>query len=197
MAVVTLELSEEARRKIERDVKLAAEFGGLLADAMEHMAGAGGDEVKERLALGELGLTMRHPGGGGLNDAVHGWLIDRETPLGAIGVSGNHPAAAYAAIHEYGGTITPKTAGALAVPISDEAKFYSSPRDMPGLVMIRRPGKPPILCRVYGDRVEVHWVLLASVTIPATHWLSRGVEMALGTMAAVGQADLDAWIGKW
>ena len=198
MAVVTLELSDEARRKIGRDLELADAFGGVLAETMEHMAGAGGDEVKERFNAGELGLRSLAPGQGGIGGGIHGWMIDRESPLGAIGVSGNYPAAAYAAIHEYGGRITPKAGHPfLAIPLTAEAKFYGTPREMPGLVLIKRKTKSWLLARVFGTRIEPHWVLKESVTIPATHWLSRGVEMALGTMAAVGQADLNAWMEKW
>jgi len=197
MAVVTIEITDETRERIRKDLAAADRFLQMLGTALFHAVAAGGDGVKDRLARGELGLVMRNPGQGGLADAVHGWMIDPLAPLGAIGVSGNHPAANYATIQEYGGTITPKNAKALAVPISDEAKLFGSPRDMQGLVMIKRPGKPPLLCRVLGDRVEVHWVLLSSVTIEPTHWLSRGVELEADTMAGVMQADVDAWIGQW
>jgi len=195
MAVVTFELGPETREKIARDASLADQFASVLASGLGHAVAAGGDGVKQRLNQGELGLTMQHAGQGGLGDAVRGWMIDPE--LGAIGVPGNHPAAAYAAIHEYGGTITPKHAKALAVPISTEARLCTSPRDMADLVLIKRPGKAPILARILGDRVEVHWVLLASVTIKPTHWLSRGVELELPTMCGVLQADIDAWSDKW
>ena len=195
--IVSVEISAETRRRIADDVRAAEAFGNTLADALDAGAVLGAEEVVEHLMLGDLGLTMRNPGQGGLASAVRGWTIDRDEPLAAIGVRSNHPAAAYAAIHEHGGTITPTNARALAVPVSEEAKLLSSPREQPDLVMIKRPGRPPLLARPLGDgEIEVHWVLLQSVTIEATHWLSNGVEMARDTIADAAQGVLNAWADR-
>jgi len=58
----------------------------------------------------------------------------------------------YARIHEKGGTITAKPGKALAIPL-DAAKTaggasrYKSPKEIPDLVMIKRPGRPPLLVK--------------------------------------------------
>lgn len=86
----------------------------------------------------------------------------------------------YARIHEFGGVITPKTAGALAVPVHPDAKRAPGPRSFGGqLAMVTRPGKPPLLIRARDvgkgssnrNVFDVMYVLLKSVTIPARPYL--------------------------
>jgi HK97 gp10 family phage protein len=73
----------------------------------------------------------------------------------------------YAKIHEFGGTIVPRNAKALAVPISREAKLYA-PRDFPGkLHVVVKDGKAFLV----GARGGVHYALLKSVTLPARPYL--------------------------
>lgn len=194
MAFVTVEITPESWRTIERIGRAAEGWMEAVGGALEAAVGVGGDQVAEWMMLGELGLKPGNAGQGGLASGVTGWMLSEDEPLAAIGVPGNHPAAAYAGIHETGGTIYPRTARALAVPISDEAKLHASPREMDGLVMITRTGKPPILARVIGETLEVHWVLVPSVTIEATHWLSTGVERATPEMARVMLMELQQFL---
>lgn len=70
----------------------------------------------------------------------------------------------YARIHEYGGTITPKRARALSVPLNDIADKVSSPREMPNLVMIKPHGSEPLL--VDKNSGMPMFSLQKSVTIP-------------------------------
>ena len=63
----------------------------------------------------------------------------------------------YARIHEFGGTIVPKKARALAIPLpaaktSAGVSRWRSPREVANLIMLRRKGGPPILAQ----QVEVH-----------------------------------------
>lgn len=185
--IITIEIPPASRRRIDRDAKKARELKGAMGDAMQTAVAVGADVIVKGLMMGRYGLTMQHPASG-LAASTRGWMIDREGPIGAVGVPSDSPAAAYAGILERGGTITPKRAKALAVPVSEEAKQYSSPRDMADLTMISRPGKPGLLVRTAkgGDVTgfEVHWVLVGSVTIPAFHWLSQGARDAKDDMSA-------------
>lgn len=86
---------------------------------------------------------------------------------------------AYAAVHQFGGTIRPRDARALAIPIHPSAQGRS-PREWPDgeLTLIARPGRPPLLVRVIGgegSRARRRWVLMyvlvRSVTLPARPFL--------------------------
>ena len=185
---LTIKLTDEAKRRIAKDGRLADRVGRTVAGALEGAAAVGAEEIRQALYLGELGLNPSSAEG--LAGSVSSWMLQRAgagRPVAAIGVAANTRAAAYARVQAEGGTITPRKARALAVPISAEAKGATSPRDMPGLVMIKRPGKPPLLVRPMSRRgrdsgFELHWVLVPSVTIPPTDWLNRGARQALPAM---------------
>lgn len=85
-------------------------------------------------------------------------------------------ASKYARPHQYGTTIRPKNAQALAIPISKEAQGRS-PRDFNDLRLIPRPGKYPLLVRdtynvkkktgaEYKQRTLLMFALKKSVTMP-------------------------------
>jgi len=196
MALATVEITPESWKAIERIGRAVDGWMAAVAGALSMACGIGGDQIAEWMMMGELGLKPGNAGQGGLASGVAGWMLSQTEPLGAIGVPGNHPAAAYAGIQETGGTIYPRNAKALAIPISDEAKLHASPREMDGLVLISRPGKPPILARTSGGQLEVHWVLVASVTLQPTHWLSTGVERAAPEMARVMLMELQQFLDK-
>jgi hypothetical protein len=189
MAVVTIELTPDSMAAIRRHAERADAVPAAMSAAMQTACVAGAEDIRMRLVTGELGLTMQNPGSG-LAASLTGWMLDDAAPLGAVGVPSNSPAAAYAGIHERGGVITPRSARALAIPLTAEARRYSSPRDMRDLVLIKSPGRNPILARVVGQTVEPQWVLVPSVTIPARHWLSRGGEAAQGEMAQAFESRL-------
>lgn len=201
MAVVTLDIPAASRRTIERAAGSAERADEAIAKGLETAVVIGADVIAEGLVMGDYGLTMRHPGSG-LAASVRGWMIDPAVPLAAVGVPADSPAAAYAGILERGGTIYPRRARALAVPVSEEAKRYTSPRDMPDLTYIPRKGRPPLLVRELKRRghmtgFEVHWVLLASVIIPAFHWLTRGVADATRPMGGAMQDVLNEYARRW
>jgi phage gpG-like protein len=93
-----------------------------------------------------------------------------------------------AGIHQRGGTITPKNARALAVPVSKEAaNFAWSPgnrlKNFPvPLALIQREGHPPVLIESRsghgrkGEQSIVHFVLLPQVTIPARPFIGIGPD---------------------
>lgn len=80
----------------------------------------------------------------------------------------------YAAIHEFGGTIRPKNAEALAVPLTPEAKKYASPREFPRKlhVQVSEDGKAFLA----GARGKPYYILLKSVTIPARPYLRPAID---------------------
>ncbi len=194
--IVTIEIPAASQRRIDRDVKKAAGLKKAMADAMNAAVAVGADVVVEGLMTGKYGLTMQHPASG-LAASTRGWMLDWSGPTGALGVPANSPAAAYADILNRGGTITPTKARALAVPVSEEAKQHSSPRDMADLTMISRPGKPGLLVRLLAKDAgfELHWVLVASVTIPAFRWLTQGARDATGDMSGTFSDVLGAHLG--
>ena len=112
-------------------------------------------------------------GSAGLLGSI-GYEVDRPRYRSRIGTN-----LKYARIHEQGGTITPKSAKVLAVPVSPEAKKASGPRSFSDLVFIPRAGKPPLLARIRAGgpkraraaTMDVMYVLLKSVAIPPRPYL--------------------------
>ena len=183
--VISLQLDQASEKRLRRMSEAGANADAILGKSLEAALATGAQEVAQWLQEGHSGLTMQHPASG-LAASVAGWLESPAALTGFLGVPGNSPAAQYAGILERGGKILPKNAKALAVPISAEAKSHTSPRDMADLTFIPRKGKPPLLVRLIGgqhERMEVHWVLLSSVTIPAFRWLTQGASAAQGAMA--------------
>lgn len=91
----------------------------------------------------------------------------------------------YAAIHEFGtggNPIRPRNAGALTIPISDEAKKVSanggSAREMQDLVLIHpRESNNVFLVRMTGkDTFVIHYLLVKSVEQPARPYLRPVIE---------------------
>jgi len=199
--IITMEISPESQALIDAHSRAAARGPGVMADALENAAIFGAEDIRGQLIMGELGLIMQHQGEG-LAAQMAGWMIDPRGPVAAMGIPADSPAADYAGILNDGGTIFPRTARALAVPISDEAKRHESPRDMDGLEMIPRKDKPPLLVRKLMKRgdlrgFELHWVLVPSVKIPAFRWLDKGAAAALPTMTDAFGAEMDTWTDKW
>ena len=119
----------------------------------------------------------------------------------------------YAAIHQFGGEIVPREAGALAIPVSDEAKLYGYARRFPRtLHLVWRKGA------AYGWLIEMtgedhgatgetnvesgeggayadleregvvkHYLLRRSVTIPARSWLGLNAEDEAEILARVSR----------
>lgn len=100
--------------------------------------------------------------------------------------------APYARIHEYGGKIVPRRAGALTVPLraaltpsgalSGKALIRKKPgggytTDFGDTFLLRRPGKDPLVVAKDGDKLHVLYVLKKSVTIPGPS--STGAESRL------------------
>ncbi len=191
--IVTLEIPSDTREKIAADAVFAGRSRQAALLAMEEALRAGELGVREFLVSGESGLRARGAGTG-LAHAVTGWMLDPSLPLGAIGVPSQMPESKFARIQEEGGTIVPKVAGALAVPVFPAARDVASPRDVDGLTLIKRAGKPSLLVKMLGARGfrkaqwQIWYVLVQRVTLPATHWLTRGVEKSVEAMGTAFSA---------
>jgi len=198
--IVQLTLSPEAKRKIARDQKLAAGAVRMLADGMEAATAVGAERIAGMMQMGELGVRPRSTD---LAHSVTGWMVNRNTPEGALGVLGDSPAARYARILEEGGDIYPVRARLLAIPISDEARKHSSPRDMSNLTLIPRRGKPPMLVEILGGRGSrraqwrIHWVLVPHVRIEPRRWLTKGARRARGEMVGAYQDVANRYARRW
>ena len=110
-----------------------------------------------------------------------------------VGVLAQSPAAKYAGLLEQGGDITPSGHPYLAIPIGDAltpsgVPRYLSPRDVRGGRFVRtRSGKLFYgMPRSYGrgkNRVaglNIMFLMVRRVRIPAKHWLSRGAAANIG-----------------
>ena len=75
----------------------------------------------------------------------------------------------YAAIQEFGGTITPYRAKALTIPLAPEA-YGKRASDFDGLFVLKTNGKA-FLCGVVNDELIFYYILLKSVTIPKQPYL--------------------------
>lgn len=204
--IATLQFTAETRRRIAADQAAADRFGAATVGGLTAGSAVGAEEVRRQLSAGSLGLRMIHPASG-LAASVTGWMIDESLHMAAIGVPSNAPAASYASIHEFGGTILPKNGRSLAIPVSDEARKWGGPRQMEAeggvdLDFIPRAGKPPLLVSKMHRRgrhagFDLHWVLVSSVTIPARHWLSKGVDNAAPQIgAAFGDGFFSIFSGE-
>jgi len=70
-------------------------------------------------------------------------------------------------IHEYGGTIVPRNAKALTIPIAAEARGRRA-RSFADTFLLTRDGKAPLIMQTQSDgSVKPLYVLLKSVTLPA------------------------------
>ncbi len=117
--------------------------------------------------------------------------------VGLVGVT-KGPAAKYAAILETGGIIRMKSKR-LAIPVgaartpTGRPRYPGGPRTVPGLVLIKRPGRAPLLARpLGGGQIEVLFVLKTSVRIPGYHWLSKGMDAAVEPVTNTIQGSVDA-----
>lgn len=99
----------------------------------------------------------------------------------------------YARIQDEGGTILPRTAKALAIPVTPEAKKMW-PRDWPGdrLFMVVLRGKALLAERLgsgKGAKLKVHYVLKPSVTLDGKGYMAEANKRA---RPAVDQMMRDA-----
>jgi phage gpG-like protein len=98
----------------------------------------------------------------------------------------------YAAIHEFGGTITPKTGRYLAIPASSEGEQYIQPSNFPRRLHFLPGAGGGVLL---DDDDVVHYILRTSVTIPASPYLRPAADEkedeAVRAIAAALKTQMD------
>ena len=201
--IVTLEIPPESKAMIEAHGRASQGCQDALWQALGAAASRGADSIAEQVIMGETVLTPRH-GGAGLAGSIMAWPLDRQALLYAVGVPFDSAAAVYAGALERGVTITAKAGKALAVPLTAEARALESPRDMPGLTLIRRKGRPPLLARVVkggrggAGQMVPEWVLVTSVSLRRyTGWFSRAAADARSAIEEVFAARLAEYVATW
>ncbi len=141
------------------------------------------DEIRRQLGRGSSPSAPGSPPG------VLTGFLRRSIEIDLSRIGEPHPkarvgsTAPYAAIHEFGGVVTPKTAGALAVPIGIAGRRAA--RDAGGsirslnLQAIKRPGRPTLLVRPGPRKSMVPlFVLKQSITLPPRPYIRPAVALA-------------------
>lgn len=195
---IVLEISPESQAVLAGHARLAGRVGQVARDCLLAAAAAGADHVGELMQTQQLPLKSRR-GALGTAAQVSSWELDARTA--AVGVPAEAEAHAWAAIQEEGGVIAAAPGRALAIPLTPEAARYTSPRDAPvelAFISRDRQGKPPLLAQVLarGGALKPWYVLVKSVSLRATHWLSIGVAMSMAAMVEAFQRRLDQETGS-
>lgn len=77
-----------------------------------------------------------------------------------------------AALHHFGGTVKPKKAKVLTIPLTPEAKRAGSPRRF-----VRREGDPrPLFARLIGAKMVGHFLCVPKVVVPARPFMGLSAE---------------------
>jgi len=154
--------------KLERDLPNVLERG--LLSAATYAAGEIRRQVFARF--------------GGKNNRTTGNLANSFTATLLQSRGGNIAAGAmsdliYAGIQNRGGTITAK-GKALTVPIGmgKTLPVGARARDVPGLVLISRPGKPGLLVRPRKKAFDLYFVLVKSVNITGRRYIEAAAKEA-------------------
>jgi HK97 gp10 family phage protein len=80
----------------------------------------------------------------------------------------------YAALQEFGGTVTPKERQFLTVPLTEQGRQYASARNAPDLhAVMKKGGQSGVLVDPQG---VAHYTLVKSVTIPAHPYLRPALD---------------------
>ena len=180
---VKLTFSDEARAMIQRHKTLGERIARAAARAVIDTAIAIRGYISEDLLSGEV-LNVRT---GSLRKSIdHEIVTDPDRITGEVVVR-EGPASKYAGIQEEGGTIVPKNAKALAVPLPAaltargvlKGKYNAANLRELDLVLIKnkKSGKALLAEVVEGrrkNRLRYLFVLKPSVTIEGQHYMAKG-----------------------
>lgn len=140
-----------------------------VAGARQHFTDQSGPDGKKWDSL-----KHPRPDGGGRILEDKGLLkasIQARTVKGMIQLVSSHPAAN---LHQYGGTITPKIARALAIPLTREAKRTGSPRrngfPRPLFIVKTKNGKA-FLAESNDGKLVWHYILVRQVKVGKREFL--------------------------
>jgi len=99
----------------------------------------------------------------------------------------------YAAIQEFGGTIVPRKAKFLAIPLTDEARQYTGPRQFPRPLKPRIKGGKGVLL---DDAGIAQFALVKRVTLRARPYLRPAFDENLDAAVAEVAAVLRMQLGR-
>ena len=155
---LTMKLTGDAVRRIDRAGKLAR------SSIMTALRKGAARVVREAKINVRQGLHKTQPGTGALSRSLTMQEVSGDLAM-RVGTG-----MIYARIHEYGGVIRPVRARMLAVPITPEARKHG-PRQFPRPLFVVKGPKRAVLAEQDGDQMQVHYVLMSSVTMPARPYL--------------------------
>lgn len=105
-----------------------------------------------------------------LSRSIHMEVVKRSSSYAEVAIGTDLESAP---IHEFGGTITPKTAKFLAIPVTEEAQQYVSPLNFPRELHFVLGKTGGVLM---DENDTAHFVLKKSVTIPARPYLRPAAD---------------------
>jgi len=157
---------------------------GMRGDVLVNALLAGGvvvlDAARMNILAQDLVRTRQ------LSRTLHQQVMEKGSTSAKIGMGTDLE---YAAIHEFGGIITPKTAKYLAIPINGAT---GSPRDRDDLSLRKTGGGNLVLV----DESGVQFVLKQSVYIPAQPFLrpamDENVDRIMAEVSAVLAQQIEA-----
>lgn len=82
-----------------------------------------------------------------------------------------------APLMHYGGTVTPKKAKYLTIPVTEEATHQGARNFPRRLFPLLKAGKPVALAEKQGGSLLIHYLLRKSVTIPARPFMAIGQRL--------------------
>jgi phage gpG-like protein len=171
-------MSAQTRARAERGTQRAAM---IMAGALRRASASDPLHARTGMLARAWGVFQQGPFGGEFGGEVS-VLIRNDNP--------------YAAIHEFGGTIEPNKAKALAVPISGSpavtargvSRSTASIREAyPDLFVLRLATNKAYLARKAGKtggRLEILFSLQQKVNMPARHYASLAVERSTNQAVA-------------
>ena len=207
MPSLEIQLAPEARRCIEQ----LKRYPGFFEKAIEPSADSAGQLLASKISETQLSGDPLGVRSGTLRKSVSCRVQkNAKSVTVAIGVT-QGPAQPYARIQDQGGTIKAAPGKALAVPLpaamtpSGRPKYPGGPRQAgekhgEDVFMLKRDGKPPLIVlvrRVRGSnkgravKLIPLFVLLKSVTIKPTYWLTKGVERNLNVFEMAFSKAMD------
>lgn len=178
---IAYEMSGETRAMVHRLSVSAGELGRRFL--------AGARVVAQELADDALDTAQSrlHQRSGNLYRGIQGraYSSGDQVVIGVGVIRG--PATPYAGIQDQSGTVRARPGHALPVPIGNRTAVTKSPSQLPNsirrkLILIERPGKPPLLCLKLGRSsrtgfskgagLQPMYVLVRHVKIPGTKYLT-------------------------
>lgn len=192
-----LELDKQSATRLQEIIRgLAPDI--LIKEIFALFEKAGARMAAHIIATKLSGDPLKRRTGSLARSVVGGAIMRGNLPTIRVGIF-RGPSLAYAAMQEYGGTILPKNAKALALPVNDAltpagVARYPSPRNYPSpLRFVPWKGAKAIGALYDADQlrrakqnwaaVRPLWILMSSVDMPGKHYLMLGMREALPLIA--------------